>query len=152
MTQKFLNTETNNSVEYKEDNTETNNSFYNTKIEQIRMVFRQYGWIIEQHQPFYGQPDMVRNVRAWLEKPLKGSLMSNGYECDLPCVLSINYDQIGPDCFSADYWIQTANSDGFGNDVRIHQRNATNGSTNLVQSVTEQMKNNFHWFLINTNR
>ena len=127
MTKKFLNTETNNWVEYKEDDTQTDNNFYNTKIEQIRMVFRQHGWIVESHQPFYGQPDMV------------------------PCVLSINYDQVGPEYFTATYWIQTADNE-FGNDVRIYQGNATNGSTDLIQSVTEQMKNNFHWFLINTNR
>ena len=151
MTKKFLIKETNKWVEYKEDDTQTDNNFYNAKIEQIRMVFRQHGWIIESHQPFYGQPDMVRNVRAWLEKPLKGHVVGDGYDCELPCILSINYDQIGPDYFSANYWIQTADNQ-FGNDVRIHQRNATNGSTDLVQSVTEQMKDNFHWFLINTNR
>ena len=151
MTQKFLNTETNNWVEYKEDNTQTDNSFYNTKIEQIKMLLNSYGWVVEQHQPFYGQPDLVRNVRAWLRTPLKGNVIGNGYECDLPCILSINYDQIGPDYFSATYWIQTADNE-FGNDVKITQRNATNGSTDLIQSVTEQMKNNFNWFLINTNR
>ena len=152
MTKKFLNTETNNWVEYKEDDTQTDNNFYNAKIEQIRMVLKLYGWIVESHQPFYGQPDMVRNVRAWLETPLKDSVVGDGYDCELPCILSINYDQTGPDTFIADYWIQTCDNAGFGNDVRIHQRNATNGSTDLVQSVTEQMKNNFHWFLINTNR
>ena len=71
MTKKFLNTETNNWVEYKEDDTQTDNNFYNAKIEQIRMVLKLYGWIVESHQPFYGQPDMVRNVRSLVRNSIK---------------------------------------------------------------------------------
>ena len=150
MTQ-FLNTASNTWVEYKEDDTQTKNNFYNAKIEQIKMTLKGHGWIVEAHQPFYGQPDQVRYVRAWLKTPLKGNVVGDGYDCELPCILSINYEQIGPDYFSASYWIQTCDNE-FGNDVKIHQRNATNGSTDLVQSVTEQLKDNFYWFLINTNR
>ena len=147
MTKKFLNKETNKWVEYKEDNTQTDNNFYNAKIDHIKMVLRKNGWIVESHQPFYGQPDMVRSVRAWLETPLHS--LDFEHEQDLPCILSINYDQTGPDTFTADYWIQTACNDGFGNDVRITQSNASNGSTDILQSVTTQMKCNFNWFCIN---
>jgi hypothetical protein len=134
------------------------NNHYNSKIEQIKINLERNGWVLDTHQSFYGQPDMVRNITAFLKTPLKskGSEYSIAFEAKYPCVLSINYDQTGPDYFTADYWIQTCddskefNSNIFGNDVRIHQQNAVNGSTDILGSVTQQMHNNFRWFTINS--
>jgi hypothetical protein len=133
------------------------NNHYNSKIEQIKINLEQNGWVLDTHHSFYGQPDMVRYISAFLKTPLKskGSEYSIQFESKNPCMLSITYDQTGPDYFSADYWIQTCddskefNSNIFGNDVRIYQRNAVNGSTDILGSVTQQMHNNFRWFAIN---